>query len=380
MWFRLRVAIGLLAVHLVTVAARAQQVDPLDSAPFTSDIVCGRCHKDIHDAWLKNRHSQASSNPVFLKAMEEAGGQLKDRARPFCLMCHAPTTTLTRDYAMQRNITREGVTCDFCHSLVESHPGEVLPFRLEVSSNIKRGPYKDADSSEHPVAYSELHLSAELCASCHEYKTPAGGAILSTYSEYLEGPYPSRRVPCQGCHMPIVMANVVDPRIKRDPRSFINLHRMAGGHAIDQLRRGVDLEWDEVRREPGRLLVRVAVANVAAGHRFPTGLPTRKLVLEVDARSPSGRVYQERAVYQKVVVDEAGLEVVKDGEMFSRAQRVRSDNRIRPGERRVEGFYFPISTGEEAQLTARLVYEYAPFGTAENAVRTVFATIEQTNR
>jgi hypothetical protein len=380
MRFSLRISAGVLTALAVAGVAMAQQVDPLDSSPFTSDIVCGRCHKDIHDAWLTNRHSQASTNPVFLKAMEEAGGTLQERARPFCLMCHAPTTTLTRDYAMERNITKEGVTCDFCHSMVESRPGETLPFRLEVSSNIKHGPYKDADSSEHPVAYSELHVSAEICASCHEYKTPSGAAVLSTYSEYLEGPYPSRRIPCQGCHMPIVMANVVDPKVKRDPRNFINLHRMPGGHAVDQLRRGLDLEWDEVRREPGRLLVRVAVANVAAGHRFPTGLPTRKLVLEVEARPVSGRVYQERMVYRKVVVDEAGIEVVKDGEMFTRPARVRSDNRIRPGERRVEGFYFPVSTGEEAQLTARLAYEYQPFGTAESAVRTVFATIEQTHR
>lgn len=380
---RLPVLILPLTISLLAWAAGAQEVDVLDSAPFTSALVCGKCHTDIHSAWSQNLHSQSATDPIFLRALSEAEAALKDKARPFCLTCHAPTTTLTHDYAMKRNITKEGITCDFCHTMVESTPGEPLPFRLDFGGdrNVKRGPYKDADDSEHGVAFSALHLSAALCASCHEYKTANGTPILSTYSEYLEGPYPARSVACQGCHMPIVMANIVDARVKRDPRAFINLHRMPGGHAVDQLRRGIDLDWDQVRQDPGQVLVRVAVANVAAGHRFPTGMPTRKVVLEVEARSEkTGRVFAERSVFQKVVVDDKGLEITKDGEMFTRSHAVKRDTRIKPGERRVEGFFFPISTGEGAQLTARLVYEYPSVGAPERAARTVFATIEKAHR
>jgi hypothetical protein len=364
-------------------SGQVESANVLDAAPFTSAAACGHlCHKDIHAAWTENLHSKAATDPLFLRALTEAEHDLKDRARPFCLTCHAPTTTLTRDYAMERNITKEGITCDFCHSMVEARPKESVPFRLDVGgeANIKRGPYKDADPSEHGVAYSELHLSAELCASCHEYAGPNGVEILSTYSEYLEGPYPARKVPCQGCHMPIVMANVVDPKVKRDPRAFINLHKMPGGHSLEQLRRGVDLDWDVIRKMPGELLVRVAVSNIAAGHRIPTGMPTRKLVLEVEARTQSGRVFQKRQVFQKIVVDEEGLVITKDGEMFTRAHSVRYDNRIHPGERRVEGFLLPVATTEPAQLTARLIYQAQPLGTSEGETRITVATIEREHR
>jgi hypothetical protein len=305
----------------------------MDSAPFTSAMVCGTCHKDIHAAWTTNLHSRAATEPIFTQALEEAEESLGDAARPFCLTCHAPTTVATRDYAIKRIITEESVTCDFCHTMVASEPGAAVPFELDVDGP-KRGPYDDADPKDHDVAFSELHLSARLCASCHEYKTKSGVPILSTYSEYLEGPYPRRNVVCQGCHMPVVMANVVDPKVMRDPREFINLHRMPGGHAADQLQRALDLKWAKIDRSSGQIQVRVSVANTGAGHRVPTGMPTRKLILEVEARTSTGKLYKEQTVYQKVVVDSDGREVLKDGEMFTRASSIRRDNRILPGETR----------------------------------------------
>ena len=43
-------------------------------------------------------------NLVFLKA-----------AREGCVWCHAPTVLVTGDLEMQQAVTREGITCDFCH-------------------------------------------------------------------------------------------------------------------------------------------------------------------------------------------------------------------------------------------------------------------------
>lgn len=352
------------------------QTDPLDTAPFTGAMVCGKCHVDIYQAWQTNRHSRAATVPEFLQSLESAEGEVGDDARRFCLTCHAPTTVLTHDYVMDRLITKESVTCDFCHSMVESKPEERIPFELDVG-DVKRGPYRDADSSEHGVAFSPLHVSAELCASCHEFTTPAGAPVLSTYTEYLESPYPRRSVPCQGCHMPIVMANVVDPKVKREPRAFINLHRMPGGHAVDQLQRALEMEWDEVRRTGGRLLVRVALSNVAAGHRVPTGLPTRKLILEVEAQGPSGRTDTDRMVFEKVVVDESGRRLLAASDVFLRAARIQRDNRIHPGEKRVAGFTFNLPSTEKVELAARLVMELAPLGPTGETERITFSTIRR---
>ena len=367
-----------LAFLLCTATAWAQ--DPHDSAPFTSAVVCGQCHKDIHAAWKENRHSGAATTPTFLRSLAEAEASGQPGTRRMCLMCHAPTTTLTGDLAMERTITKESVTCDFCHSMVKARPGSDPPFELEVGlkSNVKRGPYKDASDKDHGVAFSPIHVSALLCATCHEYETKSGVAVLSTYTEYLEGPYARRNVPCQGCHMPIVMAQVVDPKVLADPRRFINLHRMPGGHAEDQLRRALALEWEETGFGSGELQVQVAVSNVGAGHAVPTGMPTRRVRLIVEARTAAGKSYTKETLFQKLVVDASGQPIAKDGDMFLRAHAIRSDNRILPGERRVLRYSFLVPAGA-TRLTARLVYELSPFGGgAEETDRVVFASIETT--
>jgi hypothetical protein len=349
---------------------------PDDAAPFSSAAECGQCHAEIHDAWQERRHARAATTPEFVASLQAAEATLQDRARPLCLACHAPTTTLTGDHAMERAITRESVTCDFCHSMVQSLPGRVVPFRLDVG-DIKRGPYKDADPKGHAVAYSELHVKADLCAGCHEYESPQGVAVLSTYSEYLESPYAGRSLPCQRCHMPVVMAPIVGPGVQEGrPREFINLHRMPGGHTREQLERALSLEWGTVRRDAGGLEVGLLVANVGAGHRVPTGLPTRRITLEVEAEAAGGRVYHEQIRYQKVVTDTSGQEILTDGGMFLHAAQVRSDNRIAPGEQRLHLFTFAVQPGT-VTLRARLVYETPPQPPSNHAARTAFGAIEK---
>ena len=180
--------------------------------------------------------------------------------------------------------------------------------------------------------------------------------------------------------MPVVMANVVDPRVKRDPREFINLHRMPGGHAADQLARALTLEWDEVTRSSGTIQVRLLVSNTGAGHRVPTGMPSRRLVLEVEAEASSGRLYKDQTVFRKIVVDSEGREILKDGEMFTRSAALRMDNRILPGEARRAGFSFLIPSTQQAELTARLVLEFTPLGPEGATERIVFKTIHHSTR
>jgi hypothetical protein len=177
--------------------------------------------------------------------------------------------------------------------------------------------------------------------------------------------------------MPVVMANVVDPRVKRDPREFINLHRMPGGHAPDQLARAITLDWDEVRRASGTVRVRLLVSNTGSGHRVPTGMPSRKLVLEVEVETAGGKLYKDQAIYRKIVVDAEGREILRDGEMFTHAAGVRTDTRILPGEQRQAGFSFLIPSNERAELTARLVYEFSPLGPEGATERIIFKTIRQ---
>ena len=74
----------------------------------------------------------------------------------------------TRD-ALDVSLERRG--SEFRTPVLAVAVGIYLPFELDVGGpeNIKRGPYDDADPKDHGVAFSELHLSARLCASCHEF-------------------------------------------------------------------------------------------------------------------------------------------------------------------------------------------------------------------
>ena len=114
------------------------------------------------------------------------------------------------DRGLEKRITWEGVTCDYCHSLKTVEITESGP-RVEVEiGDVKRGPIRDAESTGHEVAYSELHSRSEVCAPCHEYVNREGVAILSTFSEWHESAAAERGDTCQTCHMALTHADVVD--------------------------------------------------------------------------------------------------------------------------------------------------------------------------
>ncbi len=250
------------------------------------------------------------------------------------------------------------MTCDFCHSVVAVHPGEEVPYELDVGAT-KRGPLEDPAPAPHEVVVSPLHTRSEFCAGCHEYVNDHGVTVLSNYSEWKQGPMPGRSVTCQGCHMEIYQARMVfSQETDQVSRNFINLHAVPGGRSVDQLRRAFGLEIVEARRDAGRLRVHVAVTNRGAGHRAPGGMPNRRAVLEVrvDGAGPPER--KER-VYRRTLVDSQGEEVRYVPAMFTDAAKVASDTRLRPRERRDERFSFrggPAGTG----VTARLIYVVGP--------------------
>ena len=109
-------------------------------------------------------------------------------------------------------------------------------------------------------------------------------------------------------------------------------------------------------------------------------MPTRKLILEVEAKTSTGKLYKEHTIYQKVVLDDEGRQITKDGEMFTRAASIRRDNRIFPGEQRLAGFSFMLPSTQRAELTARLIYQFAPLGPNEETERITFKILRYTTR
>lgn len=116
------------------------------------------------------------------------------------------------------------------------------------------------------------------------------------------------------------------------------------------------------------LIVEALVTNAKAGHRVPTGITNRRIVLSVGVMDSKGAsLGQQQRVYQKVLVDAKG-EILNDlASQLLRAARVGKDNRLRAGETRSEEFQFAFPRRSGALIvTAILNYEFqGPGGTVD---------------
>jgi hypothetical protein len=328
-------------------------------APYAKAAECALCHEAIHRSWSEGPHARAATGAAFLADLERAVAQGADRRD--CVWCHAPTTLVTGDVSLRDPISREGVTCDFCHTIADvdlDRPGH--PFVLDPG-DVKRGPFKFAESVGHQTEYSTLHKSSPLlCASCHEYTNAAGVNVLSTYSDWQRGPYPLRGVTCQECHMAPVPGTTVNPGLAAPALiRVINLHRVVGGSARSQLDRGLDLKIDEMSRSGSTASLTVSISNVAAGHPVPGGLATRSLVLAVGVESEGGElIHRQEKVYRRELKDAGGRVLAGVSDLFLKAASVGRDNRLLPQETRVERFTLPLPQGGRA-VVARLEYHDA---------------------
>jgi cytochrome c554/c'-like protein len=312
----------------------AEQINPHG---YTSHDVCGACHQDIHNAWEDSAHARAVSNPGFQEDLARSVARHGGEAKKLCLSCHAPTTRFTGATDPKDPLVMEGVGCDFCHTVKAVNlSGREDPFQT-TPGPLKYGPFAYAPSPAHPTVFSLLHRNSPLlCAGCHEFRTPNGFPALTTYTEWKAGPYPAQGVSCQDCHMALVMGETARKEVKTRQQGtyrFINLHRLVGGGSLGQLRLALDLKLvtAEVRGDEGH--VAAQISNTAAGHKVPTGLPSKRLVLTVRGLSANGEeTSAESRIYERQVIDKRGAPIHSDGELFFAAAKVVSDNRLAPGE------------------------------------------------
>ena len=262
----------------VTTIPRGAHEVMINPDGYTSARQCGECHQDIYNSWKKSLHSFSLQDPIFDAAFMQALKAGSEEARRTCLRCHAPTVAVTGDYDLRDGLTREGVTCDFCHSVTAVHLDEREKRYSSKPGLVKRGVIRDAVSPAHQVAYSELHTTSEFCGGCHNYTTKYGAAVLSTYDEWRAGPYAREGVQCQDCHMVLSAGKVVDPQVMKTGPT-IHLHDLI--HDSEQLKSALSVEVTRARRTGEGLVVDLVVENVGSGHQVPTGIPSRRVVLTV---------------------------------------------------------------------------------------------------
>ncbi len=349
--------IGGAGVGLWIMVALAVEIEP---GVFNASSQCGQCHQEIYAMWRRAMHSVAASNPIFEASYIQAYRYTAGKAREICLRCHAPVAAHTGDLEMLNPISREGVTCDYCHSVVSvdlekrDHPIRIL------LDGVKRGPLRDATSPAHKVSRSPLHQSSEFCAGCHEYVNANGLPVSATYSEWKTSPQAAAGKTCQICHMPMTPGETVPPSLA-PARGEVNLHNLSGGHSVEQVSKAAKVRVLPIGRKVGNVAeIKVEVSNIGSGHSIPTGMPTRKLVLEVVLFADGREVKRFSREYQKKVSDQHGSLILEDYRVVLDGRSIIQDNRLRPGETRVERFEAIVPPRSSVRARATLYYQYEP--------------------
>jgi hypothetical protein len=362
------------ATPATTAQPRGQYENLINPSGYTSSRVCGTCHVDIYNSWKNSLHAFSLSDPVFDTAYMQAVKEGGDEARRLCLRCHAPLTQANQDYDLKNDVTKEGVSCDFCHTLTAVHLDQpAQPFSMEPGL-VKRSVLRKAVSPAHAVVFSELHQSADLCGGCHNFVLPDGTLLMGTYDEWKQGPYARKGVPCQDCHMVRGAGKVVSADIKLTESGEINRHDLI--HDTDQLRSALSARVTTAERVPGGVMVRVQVENVGSGHMVPTGIPSREIVLTVAVQAGGNITSQDRR-YRKVVADKDGQVLSRDFEILLRGAKILSDNRIAPREQRIESFFFSAPGSGAIKVTATLSYRYSPLIVDQREINIELATAER---
>lgn len=268
---------------------------------LTPNATCYTCHAG-YDPAVEPGHnaqgimmSQAARDPLFYACLTIAE-QDAPSSGDLCIRCHAPQAWLTGNSQPTSGAridlaARDGVSCDFCHRLVDPiyQPGvsppedlialDPLPPDLRPLSYSNgqyvvdpeqrgRGPFADADPP-HAFLASTFTTRSEYCGTCHDVSNPVyhrtGGArydpgpldaradsitsealmpLERTFSEWKYSAFPagvfrpefggngSRGIvsECQDCHMPAVTGAGCN-NAGAPIRDNLPLHDLTGGNA-----------------------------------------------------------------------------------------------------------------------------------------------------
>jgi hypothetical protein len=271
-----------------------------------------------------------------------------------CTSCHAPAGhyqaklkehqeyyTLANLYADTLGL--DGVTCQACHAQSPQNIGNFHSGQLNFDTSkirVAYGPFEFVFAPPmHEFVgitplYSDHILDAGLCAGCHTLITnsvdeagePTGSTFVeqATYHEWLNSRYDEEtdNVTCQGCHVPQIAdavvlsanyqfltpkfpfgkhelagANVTMLRLMKANRQQLGIGDIAPAlfdSTIAATLRMLQQNSVDLTLEPGivhgdSIHFKLRLLN-KAGHKFPSGYPSRRAWVEFEVKDQSGAV------------------------------------------------------------------------------------------
>jgi len=404
---------------------------------------CGNCHSNYYDLWEKSEMATTTHNPWVLDQYETAGAiksTCADCHAPAAAV-HNPGNTDLEEVADIGGVEAKGVSCDVCHKTsdvdVSIKPGVqtmhftrlVGPSRrigmMGMDAVVAYGPLADVVTQPMAASFNSTLSSSKYCSSCHldGRQLPAGkqwdyksvypdakseefqnGSVVPnqwTYYEWknwqdglVEGA-PNKGQTCQDCHMNwtqellpydhyiaegqghMMESTIQKLRVRRDP-STIHPHTFEGANKT-RLQNSAYLYLRPSSRG-NNISVMTSVTNTNTGHRLPTGVTFRNILLVVSATDSTGKVLPLKSGstipnwggvgdtsrgnyaglpgigYARITADDRGNLNVP----FWEATKIVSDNRLRPREADSETFEFDGSNARNyVKVTAKLIYRRA---------------------
>ena len=393
---------------------------------------------NMYDDWRSTMMANAARDPFWkAKVSQEIliNPEHAEALQTTCTACHAPmgrySATLRGQphYLMSElaedTLGQDGVSCSACHMISPENLGEQFSGQITFdTTRVLFGPYPDPFFPPmmqyvgfEPV-YSEHVRDAGMCASCHTLIThsvdlsgqPTGSTFVeqATYHEWLNSRYgeDQENITCQDCHMtpleePVVIAA---DYLGLEPRSPYYQHELVGGNVFmlrmlrdfadslgviageEQFNETIDktlfqlqhhtleAELSYLGSESDTAVFSLLLHNLA-GHKFPSGYPSRRAVVEFwlvgengDTLFHSGKLDEDYAVlsedepfephrnlissedevliYELVMGDVAGNRTT----ILEQAYEPLKDNRLLP-----EGFSSSHYTYDTVQLVGQVL-------------------------
>lgn len=297
----------------------------------------------------------------------------------------------------------DGVSCSLCHQIAERNLGKresfsggyVVDTSTSPPDRLVYGPFPAPEQQMMrkstgftPVEGKQMG-DAALCGACHTLFTPyvdATGTVLGEFPEqtpFLEwqhSAYSAQARPCQSCHMPAAANPVLISTLKTTPplveRSPFVLHHFVGANALmlnvhrdnaaelqltcsmANLDASLERVLNQVQGRAAALSIASTQANSSnlevvlelknlAGHKLPTGFPSRRMWLHVTVTDAASKL-----VFESGQPQPDGTIAGDDEDADEKAFEPHYDVITQPGQVQV---YQSVMANSDGQVTRRLL-------------------------